>query len=177
MNALTLKDAFVEELKDVLSAEEQLIQALPELAKAASDDSLKAVIESQLDESKRQVKRIEQVFEKLAVPPRARKCEGIEGILEGGMKHLGNGSDPEVMDAMLIASSQKAEHYQIASYGSLCAWAEELGLREAAALLRESLDEEKNADRTLTAVAELRVNPRAETGLPREGRRHKGFQA
>lgn len=165
MTTQTLRDAFVEELSDVLSAEKQLVQALPRMAEAASDARLKEAIALHLDETREQVGRIEQVFESLDLQPRSRRCEGMEGIISEGREHLENGIDPEALDAILIASSQKAEHYEIATYGSLCSWAEELGLDDAARLLRMNLDEEKVADQNLTDVALSRVNSRA---LPRE---------
>jgi ferritin-like metal-binding protein YciE len=177
MNVQSLKDAFVEELRDVLSAERQLIQALPKMAKSVSDDGLRQVIEDHLSETRQQVERVEQVFDSLDMRPRAKKCEGLEGILEEGKEHLRNGSDPETLDAILFASCQKVEHYEIATYGSLCAWAEQLGLDEAAKLLRKSLDEEKNADRTLSMVAESRVNRRAESGMTRESTRERTYEA
>jgi ferritin-like metal-binding protein YciE len=158
MTMHSLKDAFVEELRDALSAERQLLEALPKIAKAASNRRLREVIGSHLGETEHQVERLEEVFESLGVKPRAKKCKGIEGILEEGKKHLDNGESLDVRDAMLIASSQKVEHYEIATYGSLISWAEQLGLQDAARLLRQSLDEEKRADRSLTEAAGSTAN-------------------
>jgi ferritin-like metal-binding protein YciE len=164
----SLRDVFVDELRDALSAEKQLLQALPKIAKSASNRRLRQAIEHHLGETKHQVERLEEVFESLDMNPRAKKCEGIEGILQEGKKHIENGEAPDVRDAMLIAASQKVEHYEIATYGSLCSWAEQLGLNDAARLLRETLDEEKNADRTLTEVAESTVNRQAEARASEE---------
>ncbi len=155
-----LRDAFLDEIRDIYHAEKQLLKALPKLAKAASDVELRSALENHLAETENQVSRLEQVFELVGEKPETRTCAGMAGIIEEGSDVLGEDSSP-VLDAMIIASAQRAEHYEIAAYGTVAAWAEGLGYTDAAELLRETLDEEKTADETLTGLAESGINSAA----------------
>ena len=156
----TLEDAFVEELRDVLSAEKQLVAALPKMAKAATNPKLKEAFTNHLEETKVQVERLEKVFEVLGKTARSKKCAAMEGILEEGKEILEMDADPEVLDAMMIGAAQKVEHYEIATYGTLCTWAEVIGQNEALGLLKETMAEEENADKLLTQISET-VNQQA----------------
>jgi ferritin-like metal-binding protein YciE len=160
-NAGTMHDAFVEELRDTYDAEKQLIKALPRLAKAASSADLRAAFESHLEETRGHVERLEQVFESLEEKVRGKHCEGIAGIIEEGKSIMGEEFDEAAMDACLIAAGQRAEHYEMAAYGTLVAWARAMGHTEAADLLQETLDEEKAADEKLTTLAEGGINQEA----------------
>lgn len=153
-----LEDAFVHELGDVYNAEKQIVRALPKMVKAASDPKLKSSLEKHRDETEQQVQRIEQVFDALGRRARGPKCEGMKGILEEGSDVLNEDAAPEVLDAMIIASCQKVEHYEIATYGTLCTYADLLGLRDAKKLLGQTLEEEKKTDQTLTELAETLIN-------------------
>lgn len=154
MSLNSLEDAFVDELRDVLSAEKQLLKALPKMAKAASNEELKSAFQSHLEETESQVGRLEKVFELVGHPAKAKKCEAMEGLLEEGKSIMEEDAEPEVMDALLIAAAQKVEHYEIATYGTLCAWAEVLGNSKALKLLQETFDEESAADKKLSLIAE-----------------------
>lgn len=157
----TLHDAFIEELRDTYDAEKQLIKALPRLAKAAASTDLRAAFESHLEETKGHVERLEQVFQSLEEKPRGKHCEGIAGIIEEGKSMMGEEFDEATMDAVLIAAGQRAEHYEMAAYGTLIAWAESMGHTEALGLLQEILEEEKAADQKLTSLAESGINQEA----------------
>lgn len=157
----TLHDAFVDEVRDAYDAEKQLIKALPKMAKAATSEELRTAFESHLEETRGQVERLEQVMENLGEKVRGKHCDGIEGILEEGKAVMEEDFDDSTMDACLIAAGQRAEHYEMAAYGTLVAWAKALGLEDAAGLLQETLDEEKAADEKLTALAESGVNQEA----------------
>jgi ferritin-like metal-binding protein YciE len=157
----TLQDAFIDELRDVYDAEKQLIKALPKMAKAASSLELKEAFESHLKETKGQVARLEQVFASLDEKVQGKHCDGIEGIIEEGDAILQEDFETLAMDACLIAAGQRAEHYEMAAYGTLVAWARSLGHAEAAELLEETLNEEKLADEKLTALAEGSINDEA----------------
>jgi ferritin-like metal-binding protein YciE len=160
-DAKTLHDAFIDELRDSYDAEKQLIKALPKLAKAASSDELREAFESHLEETRGQVERLEQVFASLDEKVRGKHCDGMEGIIDEGKSVMEEDFDEATMDACLIASGQRAEHYEMAAYGTLVAWARAMGHDEAADLLQETLDEEKAADEKLTAIAEAGVNQEA----------------
>ncbi len=153
MSMRHLEDCFYDELRDVLSAEKQLAQALPKLAKKASSDTLKQCFEQHLEETKKQIERLEKVFQTLERAPRAKKCEAMAGLIEEGKEVMEEDGEPAVRDAMLIASAQKAEHYEIATYGTLCTWAEQLGYTQAHKLLGETLAEEKATDEKLSQLA------------------------
>jgi len=162
MAAENLHDAFEEELRDVLSAEKQLLKALPKMAKAATNPDLKAGFEEHLEQTKVQVERLETVFELLEKAPRAKKCKAMEGLIEEASELLEEDAAPEVMDAMLIAAAQKVEHYEIATYGTLVTWARQIDMEKAANILQETLDEEKDTDMKLTELAETSINAEAE---------------
>ena len=162
MSADTLHDAFEEELKDVLSAEKQLLKALPKMAKAATNADLVAGFETHLEETKGHIERLEKIFEMLDKAPRAKKCKAMEGLLEEGAEIIEEDAAPEVKDAMLIAAAQKVEHYEIATYGTLATWAKQLELEDAAELLVQTLEEEKETDLKLTELAENGINSAAE---------------
>jgi len=161
MKMKSLQDLLVDHLKDLYSAENQLVKALPKMAKAATNPELKAGFEEHLEQTRNQVTRLEQVCEKLGVTPKGKKCAAMEGLVEEGKELMDQEPEPDVLDAGLIAAAQKVEHYEIASYGSARTWAEQLGLEEAAALLQETLDEEKATDEKLTRLAEAMVNQQA----------------
>ena len=164
----TLMDALVDEVRDLYHAEKQLVKALPKMAKAATSDELREALESHLAETETQVGRLEQVFELLEEKPRAKTCAGMAGIIEEGSDALKEDAEPAVLDAMIIAAAQRAEHYEMAAYGTAAAWAEGLGLSEVAELLRDTLDEEKAADEKLTALAEAGINDAASAGAEDE---------
>ncbi len=154
----TFHDAFVDELRDTYHAEKQLTKALPKLAKAASDPKLRKAFETHLEQTQAQVERLEQVFESLDEKVKGKHCDGMAGIIEEGKSILEEDFDDATMDACLIAAGQRAEHYEMAAYGTLVAWAQAMGHTEAAALLQETLDEEKAADRILSGLAEGGIN-------------------
>jgi ferritin-like metal-binding protein YciE len=154
----TLHTAFIDELRDSYDAEKQLTKALPKLAKAASNPKLRQAFESHLKETEGHVERLEQVFESLNEKVRGKHCDGIAGIIEEGKSVMDEDFDETTMDACLIASGQRAEHYEMAAYGTLIAWAEAMGHTEAAKLLQQTLDEEKAADKKLSALAEGGIN-------------------
>lgn len=156
-----LQDAFLDELKDAYDGEKQLTRALPKMAKAASHPDLAAAFESHLEETRGHVDMLEQVFELLGEKPRGKHCDGIAGILEEGKSILEEDFEPETMDACLIAGGQRAEHYEMAAYGTLVAWAQTLGETKAAKILNRILDQEKAADQKLSALAEGGINSEA----------------
>ena len=151
----------IEELRDVYSAEQQLLKALPRMAKAAQSERLKEVFERHLEETEQQVERLERAFEVLGETPKAKKCKAMEGLIEEGKEMMEQHKESAMADAALIAAAQKIEHYEIATYGTICTWCDLLGLDEAGDLLKETLDEEKTADETLTEVAESEINVEA----------------
>ena len=159
--ASTLHDAFIDELRDTYDAEKQLTKALAKLAKAATNPELKEAFESHLEETETQIGRLEQVFESLDEKVRGKHCDGIAGIIDEGKSIMEEDFDDVTMDACLIAAGQRAEHYEMAAYGTLVAWAQAMGHTEAADLLQETLDEEKAADEKLSALAESGINQSA----------------
>ena len=150
----TLHDAFLDELRDTYDAEKQLTKALPKLAKAATSADLRAAFEAHLEETREHVERLERVFESLDEKVRGKHCDGIAGIIDEGKSIMEEDFDQATMDACLIAAGQRAEHYEMAAYGTLVAWARGMGHEEAVTLLQATLDEEKAADEKLTALAE-----------------------
>lgn len=160
----TLRDAFIDEIRDTYDAERQLTKALPKMAKAACSPELKAAFTSHLEETQGQIERLQQVFELLDEKVRGKHCDGIAGIIEEGSSIMEEDFDEATMDACLIAAGQRAEHYEMAAYGTLVAWATTLGESEVAALLQETLDEEKSADRKLSGMAEGGMNAAAASG-------------
>ena len=158
-----LKELFVEELKDIYSAEKQLTKALPKLAKAATSEELASAFENHLAQTEEQITRVEQVFEILEMTARAKKCEGMAGLIQEGQQAIEDtDAGTATRDAALIISAQKVEHYEIASYGSLVQLAKTIGLNEAIDLLQQTLDEEKETDVLLTELAVSSVNINAE---------------
>jgi len=154
----TLQDAFIDELRDSYDSEKQLIKALKKMAKAAKDDDLRNAFETHLEETQGQVERLEQVFGLLDEKVKGKHCDGIAGIIEEGSSVMEEDFDDATMNACLIASGQRAEHYEMAAYGTLVAWARVLGHDDAADLLQQTLDEEKAADQKLSALAEGGIN-------------------
>ena len=159
-DAGTLHDAFLDELRDSYDAEKQLTKALPKMAKAASARPASGLREPS-EETAGQVQRLEQVFESLGEKARGKHCDGIAGIIDEGKSIMEEDFDETTMDACLIAAGQRAEHYEMAAYGTLVAWAEAMGHREAARLLQQTLDEEKAADKKLSGLAEGGINESA----------------
>jgi len=163
-----LREALVEEIRDLYNAEKQLIKALPKMAKASTNDELREAFESHLEETEGQVTRLERVFELLDEKPRGKHCAGMAGIIEEGNEKLQEDMEDSVLDACIIKSAQSAEHYEIGSYGTAIAWAEALGLSEVAEILQETLAEEKATDEKLTALAESGINEAATAGVSEE---------
>ncbi len=163
---ITLRDALLDEVKDLYSAEKQLVKTLPKLAKHATSEELRDAITEHFGQTRQHVARLEQVFDLLDERARAKTCAGMQGIIEEGSETLEQGGSEAVGDARIIASAQRAEHYEIAAYGTIAAWAEGLGLSDVAALLRETLAEEKAADEKLTSLAEAGINAAAGAGEP-----------
>lgn len=156
----TLEDLFVDELKDLASVESQMLRTLPTLVQAAGNPGLKKILENHLVQTREHMRRIEQVL-KMVNATGSKRCKGIEGIIEEGKDLVQDDLDEHVRDAALIAAAQKAEHYEIATYGTCCTYAKELGHSDAAKLLGQTLDEEKKADEMLTQIAKARVNEQA----------------
>lgn len=161
MSLDSLSDLFLDELRDVLSAEKQLVKALPKMAKAASSPELRQGFEKHLRETEGHVERLKQVFESVGETARAKTCKAMEGLIEEGSEIIKEEAQPEVKDAALIAAAQKVEHYEIATYGTLITWANLLGQKQAVALLSQTLEEEKATDETLTELAESTINEAA----------------
>ena len=157
----TLHDAFIDELRDTYDAERQLTKALPRLAKAATSPELREAFETHLEETQGQIERLEKVFESLDEKVRGKHCDGIAGIIEEGKAIMEEDFDEATMDACLIAAGQRAEHYEMAAYGTLVAWARVMGHDDAAKLLQKNLDEEKAADQKLSQLAEGGLNQEA----------------
>jgi ferritin-like metal-binding protein YciE len=154
----TLHDAFIDELRDSYDGEKQLTKALAKLAKAATSPQLREAFEAHLEETQGQIERLEQVFELLEEKARGKHCDGIAGIVEEGKSIMEEEFDETTMDACLIAAGQRAEHYEMAAYGTLVAWAKAMGHTQAAKLLQQTLDEEKAADKKLSKLAEGGIN-------------------
>jgi len=162
MELESLHDLYVEELKDLYSAESQLIKALPKMAKAASSKALKAGFEKHLKETKVHAERLESIFKKLGVSAGGKKCKAMEGLIEEGEEVISEDAEPEVKDAALIAAAQRVEHYEMAGYGCVRTYAELMGEKQAVKLLQKTLNEEGATDKKLTGLAE-RINISAET--------------
>jgi ferritin-like metal-binding protein YciE len=158
----TLDDLFYETLKDIYYAEKALVKALPRMAKAAESDELRQAFEHHLEETEGQVERLEQVFEIIDKPARAKTCEAIKGLTDEAKEVMKDFKGTSALDAGLLSAAQAVEHYEISRYGTMKAWAEELGIDKAARLLDATLQEEKKADQLLTRIAEADVNQRAE---------------
>ena len=154
----TFKELFEETLKDIYYAEKAILKALPKMAKKASSKKLQTAFTKHEKETERQVERLDQVFELLGKSPRGKKCKGMEGLLEEGKEMMQEDMEPEVMDAALIASAQKVEHYEIAGYGTVRTYAQLLGENQHVKLLQQTLDEEGKTDKLLTQLAESSIN-------------------
>jgi ferritin-like metal-binding protein YciE len=157
----TMNDLFVHTLRDIYYAENQIVKSLPEMIEKASDPQLKQAFQSHLDETKTQVKRVEQVFQMHGTEASGVDCPAIDGIIEEAEDVAGEIADKQVLNAALAAAAQAVEHYEIARYGTLIAWAKQLGRNDCATVLQKNLDEEKAADKKLTAIAEARLNLQA----------------
>lgn len=161
MSIETLDDLFLHTLKDVLYAERKILKALPKMERKATDPKLKAALSSHRDETEDHVVRLEEVFESLGKPARGAKCDAMVGLVEEAEGLMADIDNAETMDAALISLAQAVEHYEIARYGTLVAWAKELDQPKAAALLKTTLDEEYGADKALSKLAERRMNAAA----------------
>jgi ferritin-like metal-binding protein YciE len=157
-----LEDLFEEVLKDIFYAEKKILTALPKMAKAAQSRDLKAAFEKHRRETEAQVERLEQVFDLLDQSPKGKKCEAIDGLVKEGQEGMKEFKGSPALDAALLATAQAVEHYEISRYGTLIAWANQLGMTQAADLLLETLEEEKNTDEALTKLAEEAVNVEAQ---------------
>jgi ferritin-like metal-binding protein YciE len=159
----TLQELYVDELKDIYNAENQLVKALPKLAKAAASDELRDGFEEHLEQTKEHVARLEQIFEMLDESPKGKKCAGMEGLVEEGSEVLKEDLEGAVLDAALIGAAQRVEHYEIAAYGTVIAFAETLGENDHVSLLVATLSEEKETDEKLTELAK-QINQEALSG-------------
>ena len=157
----TLNDLFVHTLRDIYYAEQQIVKALPDMIEKATDSRLKQGFQTHLGESKNHVKRVEQVFKMHGVDAKGVDCPAIDGIIEEANDVTGEVEDKIVLDAALIAAAQAVEHYEMTRYGTLIAWAKQLGRADCASVLQQNLDEEKAADAKLTAMAESNINRKA----------------
>ncbi|MDX1661227.1 MAG: ferritin-like domain-containing protein [Gemmatimonadota bacterium] len=150
----SLHDALIDQLKDLYSAENQIAEALPKMIDAAHSDELRKAFEGHLEETRGQIDRLEEVFEKLSASPGGKKCKGMEGLLKEGEETIEEHSAGPTRDALLIASAQRVEHYEIAVYGTVAEWADAMDYDDVADLLGSTLDEEEDADEKLTSIAE-----------------------
>ena len=164
MKMETLQELYLEQLRDIYDAENQLLKALPKMAKTATNDELKAAFETHLEQTEEHVARLDRIFEELGEKPKGHKCEAMKGLIEEGKQMMEEDAAEDVMDAGLICAAQKVEHYEIATYGCLRTYAEMLGFDEQADLLQETLDEEKDTDDNLTELAVSCINVEAEEG-------------
>lgn len=158
----TLKDLYVEELKDLYSAEKQIVKALPRMIKATKHKQLQQAFRNHLRQTEQHAARLERICKELGVSPRGKKCVGMEGLLEEGKELIQEKPDPDVLDAGLISAQQHVEHYEMAGYGTVRTYARQLGYEEHAQLLQQTLDEEGETDHLLTDLAESSINIEAE---------------
>ena len=161
MKIATLTDLLTEELKDLYSAENQLIKALPRMAKAAESEDLRTAFENHLEETRTHAERIEKIAAEMDIKPGGKKCVGMEGLIEEGKELLQADIEPEPLEAGLIGAAQRVEHYEIAAYGTARAFAQQLGLIRVADMLNQTLEEEKKANELLTQLAENQINVQA----------------
>jgi ferritin-like metal-binding protein YciE len=161
MKITSLEDLLTDELKDLYSAENQLVKALPKMAKTAQSKELRAAFEEHLRQTQNQVERLERVAKDLGVSPKGKKCVGMEGLIEEGKEIMTNGEEVSSMEAGMIGAAQKVEHYEIAAYGTAIAHARQLGFNNVASILEKTLEEEKLTDEKLTKLAENQVNVQA----------------
>jgi ferritin-like metal-binding protein YciE len=169
----SLKDLYVDELRDLFSAENQLLKAIPKMAKAATSKALKSGFERHLVQTQGHVKRLEQVFKKLGVSPNGKKCKAMEGLIAEGSEVISENAEPEVRDAALIAAGQRVEHYEMAGYGCVKTYAELLGDSQAAKTLQKTLDEEGATNEKLTALSQ-KINVIAKAPPKRSAKAKKG---
>jgi ferritin-like metal-binding protein YciE len=153
MEQEALKELYIDELKDIYNAENQLVKALPKMAKAATSEDLSSGFEAHLEQTRGHIQRLEQIFKALDEKPTGKKCKGMEGLIAEGQEMMGEDFDDDVMDAALISAAQRVEHYEIAAYGTVRTYAELLGEDEAVQLLEQTLEEEKETDQKLTDLA------------------------
>jgi ferritin-like metal-binding protein YciE len=153
MEHQALKELYIDELKDIYNAENQLVKALPKMAKAANSEELRTGFEEHLEQTRGHVQRLEQIFKELGEKPSGKKCKGMEGIVAEGQEMMGEDFEDDVMDAALISAAQRVEHYEIAAYGTVRTYAELLGEDTAVQLLEQTLEEEKETDKKLTDMA------------------------
>lgn len=158
MKIESLRDLYVEQLHDLYSAETQLVEALPKMAKAASHPQLQNAFQEHLTQTKTHVQRIEQIFQKLGAKPKGQTCKGMEGLIKEGTEMIKTRGEPAAIDAGLIAAAQRVEHYEIAGYGCVHTYAQQLGEQQDARLLQQTLDEEGQTDKKLTQLAEQLIN-------------------
>jgi len=165
----TLEDVFIDQLKDLHSAENQILKALPKMAKAASSPDLQRAFEDHLEQTREQVTRLDKVMELVGATGKAKKCKGMEGLIEEGKEVLDEKDEasPAALDAALIAAAQRVEHYEIAAYGTVCTYAKQLGAREALELLKETMNEEEETDKRLSQIASTVNLQAAEAAPPR----------
>lgn len=156
-----LHDLFLDQLRDIYFAEKQILKALPRMAKAATSDKLRAAFEKHHDETEGQIERLEQVFELIDKPAKGKTCDAILGLLEEGKEVMDEYKGTEALDAGLLAAAQAVEHYEMARYGTMKAWAARLGMKDAVKLIDETLQQERKTDKDLTALAEAGVNSEA----------------
>lgn len=159
----TLNDLFHDTLRDIYYAEKQILKALPKMRRAATNEQLQQAFEKHKEQTEEHVSRLEQVFEMLDKPARGKTCEAIKGIIDEGEEIISDFKGTAALDAGLISAAQAVEHYEITRYGTLCRWAEELGMSDAARLLEKTLNEEKQTDADLTELAEKTVNEAAQS--------------
>jgi ferritin-like metal-binding protein YciE len=164
MKINSLQDLYIEELRDIYNAETQLIKALPKVAEAANSDELRSAIEDHLEETKEHVERLDEIFGNLGSASKGKKCKAMEGLIEEANDLMEEEIADAVLDAAIIASAQRIEHYEISVYGTLATFAKLLGREDDADLLGQTLDEEKEADETLTDIAESTINVEAKEG-------------
>lgn len=161
MSLKSMEDLFINGLRDIYYAEKKLVQNLPKMAKKAQSQDLAQAITQHLNETEKQVARLERIFKLNDMEPRGKKCHGIEGLLAEGKEIMQEAEDPDTLDAGMLAAAQAVEHYEISRYGTLIAWAQELGMGESVSLLKDTLAEEKNADKLLSQLAENKLNREA----------------
>ncbi len=165
MKIENLNTLFEEELKDIYDAEKRLVRALPKMAKAASSEQLKQALQEHLEVTKGQVQRLEEVFESIGRPAKAKTCAGMKGLIEEGEEVMSEDAEDQLMDAAIIGAAQRVEHYEIAAYGTARTFAERLGNQQAAELLQQTLDEEKEADEKLTEISEQLLESMNQGGM------------
>lgn len=155
------KELFVHELQDIYDAERQIIEAMPKMVEKTTSKDLKSAFNQHLEQTKRQSLRLEKLFQRMEVEPEGEPCRGMQGLIREGENMMRNVKDPNVLNAALIAAAQRIEHYEIAGYGTARTWAEQIGDKEAARILDETLAEEKETDKRLTQLAVAHINPDA----------------